>query len=611
MRTTLSLICLVLLPLFSTNIQAQSTIAISEGWNLISSPVQPSSPSVTSVLAPISGKYDAVYAYNSSTNSYTSYIPGEDGNTLNTIEWGRGYWLYANSSASLSISGSNPGGSVQLVEGWNLVGFPGTTATPAAQALSSISGKYEAVYGFTSNQYEGFIPGGDSDMTTMSPGKGYWIYATESAQWTVRSSTTPPTQPGKMLPLQVSPNGRYFVTSDGKPFFVAGDTAYFLAKNSKRDDIDYYFKDCAQRGINVIFMSFVHRYNQGNAFGDMPWSGNNAGRIITTPGNNPNNAQEYDYWDHVDFIIDKAEEHKLYLFMMPLFVTLGADGYAAFSGGSHVTYAKWLGERYKNRTHITYVLGGDNDPKPNQVTLWREFAKALATGANDGQSPDYTKVFCSYLPTGEESSSTWFHKDEWLDFNIQQTHRHFHLIYPMVKRDYNLTPAKPTVDGEPLYENHHSVSASQREIRRQFYQFQMGGGFFVFGEQNVKELKPAWKANLNSPGRRAFIAMKNALEKKEWWKLVPDQSVIASGAGSPPNISVASISSDGDFAFIYFDTNKALSINMSKFKGAARATWINPANGETQSGGGPYTGTQSLKPPSGLEDALLLLETGN
>jgi hypothetical protein len=295
---------------------------------------------------------------------------------------------------------------------------------------------------------------------------------------------------------------------------------------------------------------------------------------------------------------------------------LDNSGVGALTGGRGDVYARFLGERYKNRTNISYVLGGDRDPNSSDVTLWRSFARNLAIAANDGKTPDYSKTFCSYLPTGEQSSSRWFHTDEWLDFNIAQTHRHFHLVYPMVTADYNKKPPKPTVDGEPLYENHYNRPATAQEIRRQYWQWQLGGGFCVFGNNYVKGFLSAvrkWSDYLDTPGRKSFILMKKALTAKEWWKLVPDQSMISEGAGSPPEISVASRSSDGDFAFIYFESNKSLSINLSKLTagGQITARWMHPGSGAEQSAGGPFSnnGTQSFKPPSGFDDAVLILET--
>jgi hypothetical protein len=63
----------------------------------------------------------------------------------------------------------------------------------------------------------------------------------------------------------------------------------------------------------------------------------------------------------------------------------------------------------------------------------------------------------TYHPQPKEKggSSTWFHNDDWLDFNMFQTgHCRNSNVYEKITHDYNLTPVKPTMDGEPIYEDH-------------------------------------------------------------------------------------------------------------------------------------------------------------
>ena len=63
-------------------------------------------------------------------------------------------------------------------------------------------------------------------------------------------------------------------------------------------------------------------------------------------------------------------------------------------------------------------------------------------------------VLMSFHPRGSETSSTWFHDDPWLDFNMHQTgHGLAETVQPWAKiaKDYERTPVKPVLDGEPLY----------------------------------------------------------------------------------------------------------------------------------------------------------------
>jgi hypothetical protein len=56
----------------------------------------------------------------------------------------------------------------------------------------------------------------------------------------------------KGMRLKVSPNGRYFVDRDGKPFFYLGDTCWLLFQRLDHQEVDEYLKDRAAKGFTVI-----------------------------------------------------------------------------------------------------------------------------------------------------------------------------------------------------------------------------------------------------------------------------------------------------------------------------------------------------------------------
>jgi cytochrome c peroxidase len=151
-------------------------------WNLISLPVQPNKADVGTVLSSIAGAYSVVYAYNSIERNYQAYSPSSTNNSLSNLETGRGYWIYMNKAAVLRINGNVVPNSFTLNKEWNLVGYSSLKAQPVADALASINGKYSVVYGFeaTSQSYRGYIAGGNNNgpnaLTTLEPGRGYWIY---------------------------------------------------------------------------------------------------------------------------------------------------------------------------------------------------------------------------------------------------------------------------------------------------------------------------------------------------------------------------------------------------------------------------------------------------
>jgi hypothetical protein len=159
-----------------------TVLSLLQGWNLISLPIQPSDTAIEKVLSSINGKYNAVYAYDG--NKYEGYVPGSLAD-LKKMEQGRGYWIHMTVAANLNLSGTLQSKNVQLKANWNLVGYNSMQATPVQQALSSISGKFSVVYGYdaASKSYIGYVPGSTNNLSSLEPGKGYWIFATENVNW--------------------------------------------------------------------------------------------------------------------------------------------------------------------------------------------------------------------------------------------------------------------------------------------------------------------------------------------------------------------------------------------------------------------------------------------
>lgn len=75
--------------------------------------------------------------------------------------------------------------------GWNLVAYPLAQALPVTDALASLQGSYELVYGYRASDpvdpWEVFTPNGVppyvNDLTQLEPGRGYWISATQVVTW--------------------------------------------------------------------------------------------------------------------------------------------------------------------------------------------------------------------------------------------------------------------------------------------------------------------------------------------------------------------------------------------------------------------------------------------
>jgi hypothetical protein len=180
-----------------TPIGSSFTISLKTGWNLISLPISPSNSSIAEVLKSAGSAIAAVYSYAVRAGRYLTYLPTDSGsNDLTTMEPGPGYWVYVDSAAELRISGEKANGTLDLAEGWNLVGVNSLSSMRVESALAGIEGKYDAVYEFNNetNSYTGYLPPSVTDLKSLKPGLGYWIYMNDAASWTIQgkpSSQTP------------------------------------------------------------------------------------------------------------------------------------------------------------------------------------------------------------------------------------------------------------------------------------------------------------------------------------------------------------------------------------------------------------------------------------
>ena len=161
-------------------------IPLQKGWNLLSLCRQPVDADIASVLSPISSKYESVWSF--IDNDWKAYEPANPGfNDLTHIETGMGYWANITQSTTLStcISASAPSSSIDLLSGWNLVGYNASSPESISDAMSSIESKFVSLRAFIGGVWRVYDPAYPalSDLTLMEPGYAYWIKASEACTW--------------------------------------------------------------------------------------------------------------------------------------------------------------------------------------------------------------------------------------------------------------------------------------------------------------------------------------------------------------------------------------------------------------------------------------------
>ncbi len=353
--------------------------------------------------------------------------------------------------------------------------------------------------------------------------------------------------------LKISQNQRFLVTSDDSPFFWLGDTAWELFHRLNREEADRYLANRAANGYTVIqavALAELDGLHAPNPYGHRPLIDDDPTRPDVKDG------AGNDYWDHVDYIVKKAEALGMYIAMLP---TWGDKwnkkwgvGPVIFTPQNAEAYGLWLGRRYKDAPNIIWILGGD---RPVENDDHAQIIRAMARGIRKG---DDGRHLISFHPSGGAGSAQYFHNEDWLDFNMRQNGHNakFNEGFHNTKVDYDRTPIKPMLDGEPIYEDHpvsfrpkdlgHSIAS---DVRRPLYWNLFTGAFgHTYGHHSVWQMWQPGRAPVNNPLMPWYDAIeqpgamqmqfgRRLIESRPFLTRIPDDSIIVahtSDGAQPP-----------------------------------------------------------------------------
>lgn len=431
--------------------------------------------------------------------------------------------------------------------------------------------------------------------------------------------------------LEVSENRHYLMNEDGSPFFWLGDTGWLLFSKLTREEAEKYLDDRARKGFNVIQVMVLHELSTVSIYGDSALTGGDISRPRVTEGSTFGQPVEYDYWDHVDYIVDLAGHKGLYMALVPVWGSNVRSGKVSLEQAGE--YAEWLARRYARRSNVIWLNGGDTRGSEN-TAIWNNIGQRIRENAPD--------QLITFHPFGRTTSSMWFQQADWLDLNmIQSGHRRYdqddtELGYGednwrYVQRDYLLQPVRPTLDGEPSYEGIpqglHDPSQpywDEDDVRRYAYWSVFAGACgFTYGHNAVMQMhKPGdkdpaygvreyWFDALDAPGASQMIHLKELMLSKPYFERIPDQSLVAADQGERYDYLAAT--RGRNYAYIYTFNGREFSVTMEGFEGdRVLASWYDPRLGTTTKiGTFRNAGTIKFDPPGEQMDGndwVLVLE---
>jgi hypothetical protein len=209
--------------------------------------------------------------------------------------------------------------------------------------------------------------------------------------------------------------------------------------------------------------------------------------------------------------------------------------------------------------------------------------------------------------------------------------------YDRTRDDYNRTPVKPVIDGEPIYEDHpvsfkaaafgHSTSA---DVRRPLYWNLFSGAFgHTYGHHSVWQMyqegrKPIntplmpWYEALDQPGAGQMQFGRRLVESRPFLTRIPDDELIIPAKvetavpGAGRYRFVATRDEAGTYGMIYVPVGRRFTVRTSLLDGdTLRAWWFDPRTGEARFlGEFSNSGERTFEPPTPGEnlDWILVLD---
>jgi len=392
----------------------------------------------------------------------------------------------------------------------------------------------------------------------------------------------------------------YLMHADGTPFFYLGDTAWDMFQHLSREEAEYYLSVRAKQGFTVvqcILFSGTEPLDYPNKYGrtavKSPYD-----RLI------PDTDGENSYWDFVDWCLGCGEKYGIYFALLPMWNNKYNDPENTLFTGYDPSYAygKFLGERYRFRKNIIWMLGGDVEVKPHMACIFQ----GLADGIRAGEGSDDCRHLITFHPNGLSSSVKELQGDrDYIDFHSVQSGHSVQSYEPSRFFTDLLPTGKPYLDTEPHYEDHVANWApnfrrwDETDIREGAYECVLAGAcghtygnplvcFFIYEpfaqykyDYYLGDLKDTgWMDALQRGGAVCLRYLKELRLSRPYFEFRPAQELVLN---SEDDLLFGRISAGRgeNYAFIYTPYGREIQADCTQFdKPFIRAAWFNPRTGE-------------------------------
>ena len=378
---------------------------------------------------------------------------------------------------------------------------------------------------------------------------------------------------------------------------IQGDAAWSLISGLTKEEAEQYLENRRRKGFNSIIVNLIEHKFRGplNRYGEGPF---------TTPGDfsTPNEK----YFEHADWVIRKAGEKGIQVFLAPIYLGSIGDPEAgwveeALANGLERcrNWGHYVGKRYHDFDNLVWLLAGDRDP-----TKALKQVNAVALGIKEF---DKRHLFTAH-GNSDVSTADQFEDGGWLDLNNTYS---YGIVHRRLLAEFHRMPVMPFFLIESTYEGEHNASAVQ--IRRQAYWALLCGATGQFmGNRPIWLFDKGWEAAMESTGSQDMVRLKTLFGSRPWYELVPDErhEVVVNGLGEFRGLDylAAARTSDRGTVIAYLPSTRTFTVDLSKLAGTkAKGWWFNPSTGKTTPAGAfPTSRRRQFTPPEKGDWVLVL-----
>ncbi len=386
--------------------------------------------------------------------------------------------------------------------------------------------------------------------------------------------------------------GRYLFWDNGEPFFYLGDTAWELFHALNREETEHYLAERKRQGftaVQAVALAELEGLTTPNAYGRVPLCMSEGMPDPTCP----DVSGEYSYWDHVDFAVETAAKHELFVVLLPTwgdkFHLCWGKGPEIFNEENAYIYGAWIANRYKEQWNIIWMLGGDRKLEAPH----RKIIDAMAEGI---RSVD-TKHLITFHPPGAQDSTDFLSDAEYIDFHTAQTGHATDRCYQIEEVMKKMAGAseKPYMDSEPRYEDHPACFDASidyfwdaADVRQNAYWSVLAGACgHTYGNHAVWSMTKSaseyfpytWEQALTHAGAEQMKWVKKLRLRRDYASFCPAPGLVVEKF---PGMGRMAAAKGKDYAYIYSPLGVPFTVDLSSFSGAkcVKASWFDPRTGE-------------------------------